>query len=138
MHKKQRYAAPQHKLFSVHSTEGFQMLDKQTVASFEDLVAPMITLNKIALGYTEKMVELNLAVMRKQSDMLLESWSEMLAVKDADAVKEYLAHQGEVATDVVESYVADAKAATQLNQEVADDVRKLVEESITKATKQAA
>ncbi len=114
------------------------MFDKQTVASFEDLVAPMITFNKIALSYTEKMVELNLAVMRKQSEVLLESWSEMLAVRDADAVKEYLAHQSEVATDVVESYVADAKAVTQLNQEVADDVRKLVENSITKATKQAA
>ena len=114
------------------------MIAQPTVASFEELVAPMIALNKIALGYTEKLVELNLTVLRTQADVTLAAWREALAVKDPEQVQEYLAHQGEVARKVVKGYVADAKAVAELNQEVANDVRKVVEGSITKAAKKAA
>ena len=114
------------------------MIAQQTVASFEEVVAPVVALNKIALSYTEKLVELNLTLLRKQADVALTGWREVLAVKDADQAKAYLTHQGEVARDVVEGYVADAKAVTELNQEVANDMRKVVETSITNATKQAA
>ena len=114
------------------------MIDKQIVAAFEESTAPMVALNKIALSYTEKLIEMNLSIMRKQADLALAGWREALAVKDADAVKEYLTNQGEVARNVVEGYVADAKAVTELNQEVANDVRQVVEDSIAKASKQAA
>ncbi|MCP3868282.1 MAG: hypothetical protein GY703_09360 [Gammaproteobacteria bacterium] len=108
-----------------------------TVASFEDAVAPVVEINKIALSYTEKLVELNMAVMRKQADVALTSWRAALSVKDAVEAKDYLTTQGEVARDVVEGIVADAKVVTQMNQEVAEDVRKVVTESIEKASKQA-
>ena len=125
------------------------MIEKHTVATFEAFVAPVIALNKIALGYTEWLVEFNLNLMRKQTDVALAGWRQALSIKGADEVKEYLTHQGEVAREVVEGYVADAKAVTALNQEVTDDLRKVVEEvsddvrmvveeSITKASKQAA
>ena len=114
------------------------MIDKQIVAAFEESAAPMIALNKIALSYTEKLIELNLSGLRKQADAAFAGWREALAVKDADAVKEYLARQGGAARDVIGGYVADAKAVAELNQEVANDVRKMVEESITKASKLAA
>ena len=114
------------------------MFAKQTLPSYEEVVAPVVAVNKIALGYTEKLVELNLAVLRKQADVALASWRSSLAIKDASEVKDYLTQQGEVARNVVEGYVADAKAVTQLNQEVAEEVRKVVEESIDKVAKQAA
>ena len=114
------------------------MIAKPSVASFDEFVAPMVAFNKIALSYTERLIDLNLSMLRKQADMTLAGWSEILAVKNADEAKNYLTHQSEVARKVVEEYVADAKTVTELNQEVADNVRKVVEESITKASKQAA
>jgi phasin family protein len=114
------------------------MTVKQTIPSFDELFAPMIELNKIALGYTEKLVDLNFTVMRKQVDAALAGWREALAVKDVNGAKAYLTHQGEIARDVVEGYVADAKAVTEMNQEAADEVRKVVESSISKAAKQTA
>jgi len=113
------------------------MIAKQTIPSFDELVAPVVALNKIALSYTEKLVEFNLSELRKQADVALTGWREVLSVKDADAAKDYLTHQSDVARKVVEDYVADAKAVTQMNQDVAEDVRKVVEESIAKASKQA-
>ncbi len=114
------------------------MTAQQTVPSPEEFVAPVIALNKIALSYTEKLVDLNLTVLRKQADAVLAGWREALAIKDAGGAKEYLTHQGEAARDVVESYVDEAKTVTEMNQEAADEVRKVVEDSITKATKQTA
>jgi phasin family protein len=114
------------------------MITQQAVPSFEALAAPMIAFNRIALGYTEKLVELNLSILRKQTDVALAGWREALAVKGPEQAKQYLAHQGEVVRDVVNSYVADAKVVAQLNQEVASDMRKVVEESFAKTAKQAA
>ncbi len=114
------------------------MITSKAIPSFDEFSAPVVALNKVALSYTEKLIDFNLSVMRKQADMALTGWREALAVKDADAAKSYLTHQTEVARNVVEGYVADAKTVTHLNQEVAEDVRKVVEESIAKASKQAA
>ena len=113
-------------------------MTKLTVAPFEDVIAPVVEINKIALGYTEKLVELNLAVMRRQADVALASWRAVLSVKDAAGAKEYLTAQVEAARGVVQGYVTDAKAVSQMNQEVAEDVRKVVTEGIEKASKQAA
>ncbi len=113
-------------------------MTKLTVATFEDVLAPVVEINKIALNYTEKLVELNLAVLRKQTDVALAGWRAALSVKDAAEAKDYLAAQGEVASGLVEEYVADVKAVSQMNQEVAEDVRKVVTESIEKASRQAA
>ncbi len=113
-------------------------MTKLTVVSFEDVFAPVVEINKIALSYTEKLVELNLAVLQKQTDVALAGWRAALSVKDAAEVKDYLTAQGEAATGLIEEYVADVKAVSQMNQEVAEDVRKVVTESIETASKQAA
>ncbi len=113
-------------------------MTKLTVASYEDVVAPIVEINKIALSYTEKLVELNMAVLRKQADVAMAGWRAALSVKDAAEAKDYLTAQGEAATGLVEEYVAEAKTVSQMNREVAEDVRKVVTESIEKASKQAA
>lgn len=114
------------------------MIAQQKVAGFQAFVAPVIALNKIALGYAERAVELNLAVLRKQAEVVLAGWRDALAVKDPEQVKDYLARQGEVARNVVNGYVADATAVTELNRQVANDVRKVVETSFAGAARQAA
>lgn len=108
------------------------------LASVEDLTAPVVELNKIALGYTEKLVEMNLTGLRKQADVALAGWREALAVKDPAHVGEYLSRQGAVARTVIDGYVEDAKTLVKLNQEVANDVRKVVEVSLSKSVKLAA
>ncbi len=109
-----------------------------TVASFEDVAAPVVEINKIALSYTEKLVELNLTVIRKQADVALAGWRGVLSIKDAAEAQDYLTAQGEAARGVVEGLVADSKAVSKMSQEVAEDVSKVVTESIEKASKQAA
>ena len=108
------------------------------LASVEELAAPVVALNQIAIGYTEKLVEMNLAVLRKQAEAALDGWRSALAVKDAVAAKDYLAAQSEAARELVEGYVEDAKAVSKLSQDTANDVRKVVTEEMEKAAKQAA
>ena len=107
------------------------------VASFEDVFAPAVEINKIALGYAEKLVELNLSLMRKQADVALAGWRGALSIKDAAEAKDYLTAQGEAARDVVVSLVEDTKAVSAMNQEAAEDVQKVVTESIEKVSQQA-
>ncbi len=109
-------------------------MTKLNIASFEDAVTPIVEINKIALSHTEKLVELNLAVLRRQTDVALFGWRAALSVKDAVGTKDYLTAQGEAARGLVEGYVAEAKTVSQMNKEVADDVRKVVTESIEKAS----
>ena len=113
-------------------------MTKLTVATFEDVVAPVVEINKIALSYTEKLVELNLVVLRQQADAALAGWRAALSVKDAAGAKDYLNAQGETVRSLMDGYVADAKAVSLMNQEMVDDVRKVVTEGIEKASKQAA
>ena len=107
-------------------------------ASVEELAAPVKAVNEIAISYTEKLVEMNLAVLRKQADAALEGWRSALAVKDPAEAKDYLTAQGEAARALVEGYVEDAKAVSKLSQDAANDVRKVVTEGLEKAAKQAA
>lgn len=113
-------------------------MTKLNTASFEEFFAPAIELNKIALSYTEKLVEMNLAVARKQAEVALAGWNAALTIKDPAEVQDYLTSQTEVARELVEGLVADANTVTQLNHEVAEDVRKVVTDGIEKASKQAA
>ena len=113
-------------------------MNKMNFASVEELAAPAVAINEIAIGYTEKLVAMNLAVMQKQAEVALNSWRSALSVKDAAEVKDYMTAQSEVARELVEGYVEDAKAVSKLSQEAANDVRKVVTEGMEKAAKQAA
>ncbi len=113
-------------------------MTKLTVASFEDVVAPVVELNKVALGYNEKLAELNMTLLRKQADAALSGWRAALSVKDADEAKEYLTAQSGTVSGLLKGYVDDVQAVSQMNQDVAEDVRKVVTESVEKVSKQAA
>ncbi len=113
-------------------------MNTPNLASFEELYAPVVEINKIALSYTEKLVELNLAALNKQAELALSSWKSALSIKDPAEIQGYLAARSDAARELVEGYAADANTVTQLNQEVAEDVRKVVTEGIEKAAKKAA
>jgi hypothetical protein len=81
---------------------------------------------------------MNLAGLRKQADVALTGWREALEVKDPGHMSDYLARQGTVARTLIEGYVDEAKAYAKLNQEAANDMRKVVEVSIAKVTTKAA
>ncbi|MGB5199107.1 MAG: phasin family protein [Sedimenticolaceae bacterium] len=113
-------------------------MNKLDFASFEEIFAPAVKINEIALSYTEKLVEMNMAVMRKQADVAMATWRAALSVKDATEANNYVAAQSEVARELVEGYVADAKAVSAISQQVANDVYKVVTEGIEKVAKKAA
>jgi phasin family protein len=113
-------------------------MNKLDFAAFEEVVAPAVEINEIALSYTEKLVEMNLAVMRRQADVALATWRAALSVKDANEAKDYLTAQSEAARELFEGYVAEAKAVSSMSQAAANDVRKVVTEGIEKVAKKAA
>ena len=113
-------------------------MNRLDFASFEEFFAPTVRINEIALSYTEKLVEMNLTMMRKQAGMAIATWRAALTVKDAAEVQNFLTAQGAVARELVEGYVADAKAVSAISQEAANDVRKIVSEGIDKAARKAA
>jgi phasin family protein len=105
---------------------------------FEEALAPVKALNKLALENVERAVDLNLESLRKYADVVLDSWKDALAVTDMKSGQEYLAKQGQVAQDVVKNLAEDAKAAAELGQEYARDLQKVVTDSVAKASKKAA
>ncbi len=104
----------------------------------EEMFAPFKSFNEIALSYTEKMIDLNMSVMRKQTEATLSAWREALSLKDPSAMQGYLTNRGEVSRELANSYMEDMKAATALSQEAAEEVRKVFESSIKQATNEAA
>ena len=108
-------------------------MNKMIYASVEELAAPVVELNQIALAYTEKLIEMNLTILQKQAEAVLDSWRSALLVKDATLAKEYVTTQSEAVRELVEGYVEDAKAVTKLSQEAAEDVRKVMSEGLEKA-----
>ncbi len=104
----------------------------------QNMFAPVKALNELALANIEKLVELNLATMHRYSDVALDAWKAALEVKDADGMREYVARQGEVAKEVVEGMVADAKEVAKLSQDYASSAQKIVSDKTTEAVKKAA
>ena len=113
-------------------------MNKLDFATYEELAAPAVKINEIALSYTEKLLEMNLAVMPNQAAWRITTWPSPMATKPPTATQDYLSAQGEAARELVEGYVADAKAVSAISQEAANDVRKVVTEGLEKAAKQAA
>ena len=113
-------------------------MNRLNFVAFEEFFAPTVRINEIALSYTEKLVEMNLAMMRKQADVAIATWRAALSVKDAAEVQNYLTAQGEVARELVEGYLADAKAVSAISQEAANDVRRIVTEGIENVARKAA
>jgi phasin family protein len=108
------------------------------LASFEETFAPIVDINKIAISYAEKLVEMNLAVLNKQAEVALASWKSLLSLKDPAEIQGYVAARSDAASELIEGYAADANTVTQLNKEVAEDVRRVLTEGIEKAAKKAA
>ncbi|MDH3637559.1 MAG: TIGR01841 family phasin [Gammaproteobacteria bacterium] len=104
----------------------------------EKMLAPVVALNKIALAKTEKLVDLQIAAVRKYAEVALASWKDALTAKDPAELQKYVVGQGEVAKDVVENILKDAKTVAELGQETAQEVQKLMSENLAKATKKAA
>ncbi len=114
------------------------MSNIEPFAAYEKLFAPVKEMNEIALLYTTKLAELNMAAMRKQTEAVFAGWRDVLAVKDAEGLESFIKHQSEVARSLIEGYVADANTLAQLGKETSENIRKMMEENIAAALKKAA
>lgn len=96
------------------------------VAIPEKLLAPVVELNQLALAKTEKLVDLQVAAVRKYAAMALGNWKQALQVKDLAGAQKYAAGQNDVVKQVMEDIAQDAKAMAELGKEYAAEVQKLI------------
>ncbi len=109
-------------------------ITKQT----EDLLSVVKTLNGLAVANVERLIDLQIDGLRKYSDVALASWKDALAVKDIESGQAYFAKQGQVAQDVVKNLAEDAKVVAEIGNEYANEVQKVVADSVATVTKKAA
>ncbi|MCB1774246.1 MAG: phasin family protein [Gammaproteobacteria bacterium] len=103
-----------------------------------EFLAPVQSLNTLAIATMEKAVDLQLALARKYADVVLESAKAANAVKDVDGAKSFADAQAEVVRKTVEDVVTDSKAFVELGTEYSNEVQAILKASAEKVGKLAA
>ena len=107
-------------------------------AQFESLfVAPARAFAALSVDYTEKLVNAQLEATKAYTDTSLAQLRSLAAVKDAEGLKGYMEGQQKVAKDVTERLKGDAEKVVALQQEFAQESKKLTESSVKQAQQSA-
>ena len=104
----------------------------------ERFLAPVRSLNELALSNANKLVDLQLDNTRKYASLVLDSLKEAAAVKDAEGAKSYVLGQVEAYRKLGESLSADSEALVQLSSDYAAEVQKIAAASVKNLPKRAA
>ena len=114
------------------------MIKFDFAAASEAFLAPVQSLNTLAVATMEKAVDLQLTLARKYADIALETVKAATAVKVAEGAKSFADTQAEVVLKTVEDVVADSKAFVELGTEYGNEVQAILKASAEKVTKLAA
>lgn len=104
----------------------------------EDAFAPVMAYNALVINAAEKAVGLQVAMMQKLTKVGFDNFKAVMDIKSADELKTYAEKQQTVAKEVVEIVTEDARDLGELNQNLLEESRKLVENNIKLATAKAA
>ncbi len=104
----------------------------------EEAIAPMVAYNALIIEAAEKAFGLQVATMQKLTKIGFDNVKAVWDIKSAEELKTYAEKQQDVAKEVVEVVVEDARSLSELNQNLLEDSRKLVEKNIKLATAKAA
>ena len=107
-------------------------------AQAEKVIAPMQQLAKLSLSNTEKLFALQMEIAQSYVDLGIEQMNAMLEVKDPESLQAFVSKQADVARNVGEKMVADAKAVAELGTEFNAETQRLARESMNAAVTQAA
>ena len=112
-------------------------MPEKAVVWNEEILGNVRAVNEVVLANSERMVAMNLAFLRRQADVTLAAMRAAMDVKDLNGMQAYMASQGEVAREVAEGMVADAKVVAQLGAETVAEVTDIVSANVEAAKKAA-
>ena len=106
--------------------------------SVQELLTPAKALNELALSKVERAVDLQLQAVARLSTVMLAASKEALEVQDVAGAQAYLEKRKEVANQVAQDLVRDARTVAELGKEYAEEAGKVVSENVSKFAKVAA
>lgn len=119
---------------AIMNNELFNQYTKQIETLF---MAPARAYASLAADYTQKLMDAQMDAARTYSEIGMQQVRAAMDIKDADALQQYAAKQQSVARDLGERVKADGEKVVALNQDFADEARKLVESSAHSASETA-
>ena len=93
---------------------------------------------KLAMDYAEKMIDAQMEAAKTYTDIGMKQARAALDIKDAEALKAYAEEQQKVAQEMSERVKGDAEKVVAMNQDFANEARKLVETNVKTASETAA
>ncbi|RZU98738.1 phasin family protein [Spiribacter vilamensis] len=113
------------------NNELFNQYTKQIETLF---MAPARAYATLAATHTQKLMDAQMDAVRTYSEIGVQQARAAMEIKDADALQQYAADQQSVAKDLGERVKADGEKVVALNQNFANEARKLVESSAQSAS----
>ncbi|SFU65762.1 phasin family protein [Halomonas korlensis] len=111
---------------------------KQITGQFESMFfAPARAYAELSVDYTEKLINAQLDAGKAYSDTSLAQLRNLMNVKDAEGLREYMEGQQQVAKDLTERLKGDAEKVVALQQDFVKDSQKLTEENVKQSQKLA-
>jgi len=114
-----------------------EMFTKYTEQAEKLVMGPSRSYAKLAVDYAEKVIDAQMEAAKTYTDIGMRQARAALEIKDAEALKAYADEQQAVAKDVSERVKSDAEKVVGMNQQFADEARKLVESSVKAASETA-
>ena len=100
--------------------------------------APFLAYNTLVMETTEKAVALQISTFQKLSKIGFDNAKAAFDIKSAEELKTYADKQQAVAKNVTEIVTEDVRNLGELNKELLDNSRKLVEKNVKAASAKAA
>ncbi len=96
----------------------------------EKLLAPMQRFAELSLSNSEKLLALQMEIAQSYVRLSAEQLKALFEVKDAESLQAFVNSQADVAKNVGEKMIADAKAVADLGAEFNAETQKLTQESL--------
>ncbi|MCH8079703.1 MAG: TIGR01841 family phasin [Proteobacteria bacterium] len=96
----------------------------------EKLAAPVKELNALAVKNIEQLTELQLKTIQDNATIGVESIKNASAITDLEGLQSFLTDQAEVAKQIVEGILANARTVAELSQGYAAEAKEIAETSL--------
>ncbi|KAF0286304.1 phasin family protein [Spiribacter sp. SSL99] len=113
------------------------MFTKYTEQAEKLFMGPTRSYAKLAMDYTQKVMDAQIEAARTYTDLGMQQARAALDIKDPSALQQYAEKQQEAAKNLGERVKADGEKVVALNQDFANEARKLVESSAQSASETA-
>lgn len=94
---------------------------------YKKLVAPMQELNALAVKNIEELAALQLKTIQENATMGIETIKSAASVDDLEGLQSFMTEQAEVAKQIAEGILANARTVTELSQGSATEAQEIVE-----------